>query len=97
MVNEYQDKKIELDKRSQEIKEELSKSFKAYRKTISYMASDAPIGILLLPKDIEKVLLDNGFLRVYDLLDMDFTKVKGLHASAIVKLESRLNQFLAML
>ncbi len=85
---------IERDQQMAKIKEDVLKSLKDYQKTISYMASDAPISILCLPKKIEKILLDNGLLRIYDLFNVDFVKIKGLSESNIRNLTARLNEFI---
>ena len=92
-VNENFDNDIKMKK----LKEELSKAFDRYQKTIAYMAADAPIEVLCLPPGIQKALLDGGCVRIYDLIDLDFTKIKGLSESRIRDLTSRLNQFLSML
>lgn len=85
------------DLEMRKLKEELAKSFSMYRKTINYMACDAPIEILCLPTVIENALLAHGCLRIYDLFDLDFTKVKGLGVSRIRDLTALFEQFLAML
>lgn len=71
-------------------------SAKSYNKTLSFLAADAPISILCLAKKTEDALLNHGCLRVYDLFDLDFAKVKGLNESLIRGLTSRLDEFLAM-
>ena len=86
-------KDIELQK----IKEEVVNKLKSYRKTLSYLASDAPISILCLPKNLEKILSDSGLLRVYDLFDIDFAKIERIDASGVRNLTASINQFLAML
>lgn len=88
---------FENDLKMKKIKEELVKKFSEYRTTITFMAADAPIGILCLPKIIENALLDHGLLRIYDLFDCDFTKIKGLGISRVRDLTSRLDQFFSML
>lgn len=87
------DKIVILDS---EVKIKLLESYDSYKKTMLYLSCDAPIAILHLPKVIENILSDNGISRVYDLLDMDLTKIKGLGDSRVRHLTSRLNQFLAM-
>ena len=76
---------------------ELSKKFSDYKKTLDYMACDAPIEILGLPKSIETILISQNFLRVYDLLNRDFTEIKGLGDRRIRDLTSCLDQFFSML
>jgi hypothetical protein len=87
---------IEQDIKMQKLKEELSKSFEAYRTTMQFLSADAPIEVLCLPKTIEKILLDAGCLRVYDLFDMDFTEIKGLGPVRIRDLTSRFQKFISM-
>lgn len=79
------------------IREEVLKKFSEYRKTIAYMAADAPLEILCLPNTIQNALLAHGCLRVYDLFDMDFTEVKGLGVRRIRDLTACLDQFFSML
>lgn len=89
--------KIEYDEKMKIIKEEIIKKFSEYRKTIDYMVTDAPIQILGLPVVVENRLLDHGCLRIYHLLDMDFTKIKGLGESRIRELTACLDKFFSML
>ncbi len=79
------------------IREEILKSFNQYRKTISFLSADAPIEILCLPKGLENILISNDFLRVYDLFNLDFTKIKGIGIYRSRYLATRLDQFIAML
>ncbi len=89
--------KFENDQQMRKIREELFKKFDEYRNTLNYMAADAPIGILCLPAPIENALLDHGCLRIYDLFDLDFTKIKGLGAVRIRNLTTCLDKFFSML
>ncbi len=88
---------FEYDMKMQKMREELAKGFAEYRNSISFMVADAPISVLCLTPVIENALLDHGFLRVYDLFNRDFTKVKGLGATRIRELTASLDKFLAML
>jgi hypothetical protein len=88
---------FEKDMQMQKIKEEVLKKFEEYKKTMNYLAADAPIEILCLPKSIEKILLDQGFFRVYDLFDLDFVKVKGLGDVRCRQLTACLDKFFSML
>ena len=81
----------------EKLKKDLRTSFEGYQKTMKYLVADAPIEILCLPKAVEQILLDNGLLRVYDLFDVDFVKIKGLGVTRIKDLTSRLDQFFSML
>ena len=88
---------FEQDLDMQKLKEELRKSFAKYQTTMKYMLADAPIGVLCLPETIEKILLDQGFLRIYDLFDVDLVKVKGLGIVRIKQLTASLDKFFSML
>ncbi len=95
MVEE--DKNYEISQKELlDIKIKLLKSLQNYRKTMSYMVGDAPISVLCLSRNTEKVLLNNGLLRIYDLFDLDLTKIEGLNETGIRNLTSGLDQFLAM-
>jgi hypothetical protein len=85
-----------LEKEMNKINKNLMKSLNNYRKTVTFMIADAPIGVLCLPKAIESILIGQDCLRVYDLLDRDLTKIKGLGSVRLEQLTSSLNQFLAM-
>ncbi len=91
------DNNFENEMRLQKLREEVLKKFSEYRTTLNFMAADAPISILCLPTAIETALLAHGCLRVYDLFDCDFIKVKGLGVRRIRDLTSRLDQFFSML
>ncbi len=78
------------------INKQVLQSFDNYKKSLSFMACDAPIGVLCLPKVIEKILISNDIYRVYNLIDLDLTKIKRLGAIRRRQLTSCLNQFLAM-
>lgn len=78
------------------INKKFLESLENYRKLLNVLGGDMPIGCLCLPKKVEKILTDNGFLRIYDLINTDFTKVEGLNAAAVRNLTTRLDQFFAM-
>ncbi len=90
-------KNFEPDLELAKIRDEVLRKYRDYSKTMAYMAADAPVEVLCLPKTLQNILLDNGFLRVYDLFDMDFTKIKGLGVVRARDLTTRLNEFLSML
>ncbi len=87
---------ISKDEIIKKINLQLTQSLETYRKTMSYMAGDAPLGVLCLPRVIETILIRNGVRRVYDLFSMDFTKIKGLGVTRRRDLTSSLNEFLAV-
>ncbi len=88
---------FEIDLDMQKLKDELRKSFSNYQKTMRFMLADAPIEALCLPHATEKILLDSGFLRIYDLFDVDLVKIKGFGVARSRQLTSSLDKFLAML
>ena len=88
---------FEYEEKLRKIREEVSKKFTEYRTTLNYMAADAPISILCLPPAIESALSAHGCLRIYDLFDLDFTKIKGLGVVRIRELTSSLDKFFSML
>lgn len=88
---------FQYDLEMKKFKEELSKRFSEYQQTMKFMAADAPIEVLCLPSQTQKILLDQGFLRVYDLFDVDFVKIKGFGAVRVGQLTTCLDQFLSML
>jgi len=89
--------KFDNDMKMQKIREEVLKKFNDYRQTINYMAADAPIGVLCLSPAIQSALVAHGCLRIYDLFDLDFVKVKGLGVRRIGELTASLDKFFSML
>lgn len=81
----------------EKVRKEVLQKFEDYRNTLKFLAADAPIEVLCLPKPIESALLANGCLRIYDVFNMDFTKIKGLGVTRIRHLTASLDQFFAML
>lgn len=79
------------------IYEELLSHSKRYQNLIRVMASDVPLEVLCLKKKTEDLLRRHGFLRVYDLLDLDFAEIEFLDSIGIRDLQSRLEEFLSML
>ncbi len=86
----------EVDRR-ENVKRELIKSFDRYQKVMSLMAIDGPISVLGLPKNIQKILEDNGILRLYEILNMNLIEIKGLSDIDRTRLAASLNKFSAML
>ena len=75
---------------------DLTKDIAYYRETLHYMGANVPIEVLCLPKSIENLLISDGCLRVYDLINLDFTKIKGLGIKRARLLSSRLDQFFSV-
>jgi hypothetical protein len=95
--NESVKKNFEYEEQMKKVMEEVVQKFVKYRETINYMLGDAPIQILGLNKNIENLLLAHKLLRIYDLFDCDFTKVKGLGIRRIDDLTTSLDKFFSML
>jgi len=88
---------FEYEEKMRKIREEVASKLCDYRKTLDYMGADGPIEILCLPKVIENALIAHGLLRIYDLFDVDFTKIKGLGIRRIGELTSCLDKFFPVL
>jgi hypothetical protein len=76
--------------------EEIAQSVLRYRNIMSRMEADVPIQSLCLPRVIENILLRMGCLRVYDVIDLDLAKIKGLGDFRRRILRSSIDQFLLM-
>lgn len=76
--------------------ENFKKDLAHYRKTICYMEANVPIEVLCLPTVIENALINDGCLRVYDLLNRDLAKIKGLGRTRLRLLTSCLDEFLTI-
>lgn len=74
-------------------KEDLKKNLAHYRQTLSYMGANVPIQALCLPKPLEKLLIKAGHLRVYDLINLDLSKIEGIGEGRLDLLTSRLDEF----
>lgn len=79
-----------------EIKKKTLDSYKDFRKMTRYLAADAPIAILCLPKTVEKLLINSDILRIYDLFDLDLTKIEGLTDTGVNVITTRLQNFISM-
>ena len=84
------------DDQNKEVAERLKEDLAHYRKSLRFLGANVPIGVLCLPPAIEKILIDGGYLRVYDLLNGDFIKIKGIGKRRLDLLTSRLDQFLSV-
>ena len=71
----------------------IKKEFERYEKVMKFLECDVPIQVLCLPKVIEKCLLNAGCLRVFDMIDRDLAKIKGLGKARRALLRTRLNEF----
>jgi len=97
-LSEINDEKLfEYEQEISKIRIEVLKKYEEYNKTMRYLVADAPIETLCLPKAIETILINNGYIRIYDLFDMDFTKIKGLGIVRCRHLTACLDEFFSML
>lgn len=81
---------------SKDSQEKLQEDLSHYRRTMYFLGANVPIGVLCLPKVIESALIDDGCLRVYDLINRDLTEIKGIGRSRLSLLTSRLDEFLSI-
>lgn len=96
-VKENVETKFESELDMAKLKEELRKKFSDYQTTMKFMLADAPIEILCLNPTIEKILLDQGFLRIYDLFNVDLVEIKGIGVVRVKQLTASLDKFFSML
>lgn len=96
-VKENVEQRFENDLEMAKLKEELRKKFSDYQTTMKFMLADAPIQILCLTPITEKVLLDQGFLRIYDLFNVDLIEIKGIGVARARNLTACLDKFFSML
>lgn len=95
--NENINGNFEFDLNMKKLREDLKKRFLDYQMTMKYMLADAPIAVLCLPPKSEKILLDNGLLRIYDLFNTDLLEIKGLGESRVRDVTTCLDKFFSML
>lgn len=87
-------KDFKIDNKIQrQINKKISKSLENYNKLLSFMSSDIPLEALCLDKSTMTILSKYGVSRVFDLINLDFTKVKGIGEVRRRYLTSRLDQF----
>lgn len=87
---------MSVDESTEELKtsnEEFKKNLAHYRQVMSFLGANVPIEVLCLPKRIESALIREGFIRVYDLIRIDFREIKGVGKVGSEVLASRLDEF----
>ena len=72
--------------------DELKKNLAHYRKLMDFMACNVPISVLCLPIAIENALAKAGCVQVYDLIDRDLTKIKGIGSERLGVIAARLDE-----
>jgi len=80
----------------QKLKKQLLEKFIEYNKYLTLMQGDVSISALCLKKSIEKKLIANDILRVYEIFNLDLTKVKWLSDTEVRHITASLNKFLSM-
>lgn len=63
-----------------------------FRNTLMCLGANVPICVLCLPSDIEKILLDAGCERVYDLFFRDLRDIKGIGDKRLGIITARLDE-----
>lgn len=86
----------DVEKVKIELIKDINVSLENYRKITSMMYGDAPIETLCLPKSTNKLLISQGFCRIYDLFNCDLTEIKGISNVGLRDLTTRVNEFLSM-
>lgn len=84
---------LELQKK---INEKLKESYDQYKTNMLFLSTDIPIASLCLPKSLLGILTRNGCQRVYDIFDLDLTKIKGIGVKRRILLTSRLDEFISV-
>lgn len=67
-----------------------------YKTTLSFLGENVPIQCLCLPEEIEKILIKEGILRIYDFRSQELRKIKGIGQRRADIITARLDSFLAM-
>jgi len=78
------------------INSDWKKDFAHYQTCMQFLGANVPLETLCLPATITTILKREEFEMVYDLLNVDLTKIKGLGPRRINLLTSRLDEFLAI-
>ena len=93
-MSEVDDTKLKIDQIVvEEANEKVQKEIAHYRNVLMFMGANVPIQALCLPSAIENALIASDCLRVYDLINRDLTKIKGIGKSRSSLLASRLDEF----
>ena len=74
------------------IGKEVLKTVKTYANVLKIMACDMPIESLCLPKELNSILIKAGYLRVYDILDINLTEIKGVGVVRANMISARLQE-----
>jgi len=92
-LNHVDERSLELAK----IKKEMLQSLENYNRAMTIMQADAPIAVLGVHKRIERILLREGITRIYELVNLDLTKIEWLDDVFRRELTASLDKFMSML
>lgn len=77
--------------------QKLDEDIRHYREMLYFLGANVPITVLCLPSQIENILIDQGYDRVYTLIGRDLAEIKGLGRKRLSLLTSRLDEFFSVL
>lgn len=101
-MDEVNDLNNEAVLKKQAIENELRRNVVRYRTAMNIMGTNIPIECMCLPSEIEKILISEGFVRIFDLLEFsergghDFAEIKGIGKTRAGRIASRLDEFVAV-
>lgn len=81
------------DVNNKESEYDYKKEMAHYRRCMNYLTLDIPIQVLCLPAAIENALTRSDYIRLYDLINRDLTKIKGIGVDRAALITSRLDEF----
>lgn len=76
---------------------EFSENISYYKKSLKFLHCDAPISVLCCSQKLESLLKKNNILRVYDLLDKNFTEIEWLDEFSRRNLTAAFDEFISVL
>ena len=97
-VNDLTNEKVS---KQQAIENELRKNVVRYRTAMNILGTNIPIEAMCLPPEIEKILIREGYIRIYDLIEFlrgshDFTEIEGIGKTRARLIDSRLDEFVVV-
>jgi len=87
--------------KAQAIENELRRNVVRYRTVMNILGTNIPIECMCLPNDIEKVLIREGYTRIFDLIEFlqgsrDLSEIKGIGKTRAGLIASRLDEFVVV-
>ena len=97
-VNDLNNEKI---LKQQAIENELRRNVVRYRTAMNILGTNIPIECMCLPNDIEKILIREGYSRIFDLIEFlqgnrDLSEIKGIGKARAPIIASRLDEFVVV-